>query len=544
MPCWMSLFMSDEQNKESLLVDQKDALGFYFDSLLMPDENDLADKSVSENTALKNRPDLQEQNDSEHFSVQQTDEIQDKLHSNDVVDKLQAAKDFLQASQRRQGKQNTQFDKQVVQSAQVQQTAQNLNIKINHVADSKLVSEKSNTSIESRPTDISSKTITKGPVSPKPRLKESKHNNKLLPSSSKIVFSTKNDDGKVIEQVLIPRSQRLAADKSNGTQSIAKAGSKTDTSELKNERGAEIQSENKSGSPIASANDKASFNSHLSAEQLSTEPENESKNESATENKPLTPVEPAIEIAPLENKKTSAKKITADSQEAPILDLSLFLPKIKTLSDEEISQQIEALTQAAVSQAQLESDLAHVAELEQVSQKLLRTQSESVLDESVRNVDNAPAWAVPDFQALLFTVAGLKLAVPLIELNGIIEWGDEYITELPGHKSWYLGIIQNQGKSVPVIDTLQQVVPQNRWPENYLADRKFKHIILIDNARWGLACETVLEVVTLKTDSVKWRSSRTRRRWLLGTVIEHMCALLDSSEFAAMLKTGDDSLLS
>ena len=540
--------MSDEQNKESLLVDQKDALGFYFDSLLMPDENDLADKSVSENTALKNRPDLQEQNDSEHFSVQQTDEIQDKLHSNDVVDKLQAAKDFLQASQRRQGKQNTQFDKQVVQSAQVQQTAQNLNIKINHVADSKLVSEKSITSIESRPTDISSKTITKGPVSPKPRLKESKHNNKLLPSSSKIVFSTKNDDGKVIEQVLIPRSQRLAADKSNSTQSIAKAGSKTvpktDSSELKNERGAEIQSENKSGSPIASANDKASFNSHLSAEQLSTEPENESKNESATENKPLTPVEPAIEIAPLENKKTSAKKITADSQEAPILDLSLFLPKIKTLSDEEISQQIEALTQAAVSQAQLESDLAHVAELEQVSQKLLRTHSESVLDESVRNVDNAPSWAVPDFQALLFTVAGLKLAVPLIELNGIIEWGDEYITELPGHKSWYLGIIQNQGKSVPVIDTLQQVVPQNRWPENYLNERKFKHIILIDNARWGLACETVLEVVTLKTDSVKWRSSRTRRRWLLGTVIEHMCALLDSAEFAAMLKTGDDSLIS
>ncbi len=536
--------MSDEQNKESLLVDQKDALGFYFDSLLMPDENDLADKSVSENTALKNRPDLQEQNDSEHFSVQQTDEIQDKLHTNDTKDKLQAAKDFLQASQRRQGKQNTQFDKQVVQSAQVQQTAQNLNVKINHVADSKLVSEKSITSIESRPTDISSKTITKGPVSPKPRLKESKHNNKLLPSSSKIVFSTKNDDGKVIEQVLIPRSQRLAADKSNGTQSIAKAVSKTDTSELKNERGAEIQSENKSGSPIASANDKASFNSHLSAEQLSTEPENESKNESATENKPLTPVEPAIEIAPLENKKTSAKKITADSQEAPILDLSLFLPKIKTLSDEEISQQIEALTQAAVSQAQLESDLAHVAELEQVSQKLLRTQSESVLDESVRNVDNAPSWAVPDFQALLFTVAGLKLAVPLIELNGIIEWGDEYITELPGHKSWYLGIIQNQGKSVPVIDTLQQVVPQNRWPENYLNERKFKHIILIDNARWGLACETVLEVVTLKTDSVKWRSSRTKRRWLLGTVIEHMCALLDSSEFAAMLKTGDDSLLS
>ena len=151
---------------------------------------------------------------------------------------------------------------------------------------------------------------------------------------------------------------------------------------------------------------------------------------------------------------------------------------------------------------------------------------------------------MPDFQVLLFAVAGLKLAVPLIELNGIVEWGDEYISELPGHASWYLGLIQNQGKNIPVIDTLQQVVPKNRWPAEHLSKRNFKHIILIDSGRWGLACETVLEVITLKTDAVKWRSSRTKRRWLLGTVIDQMCALLDSSEFAAMLETGEDSLIS
>ncbi len=235
---------------------------------------------------------------------------------------------------------------------------------------------------------------------------------------------------------------------------------------------------------------------------------------------------------PLEKKSVSKSK-TKSTQEAPKLDLSLFLPKIKTLSDVEITQQIESLAQTAVIQAQKE----------QLTQQVIKTQAEAG-DGLIRNMDNAPSWAVPDFQVLLFAVAGLKLAVPLNELNGIVEWGDEYITELPGHKSWYLGIIQNQGKNVPVIDTLQQIVPENRWPAAHVNEKNFKHIILIDNNRWGLACETVLEVVTLKTDSVKWRSSRTKRRWLLGTVIEHMCALLDSYEFAAMLKTGDDSLLS
>jgi len=232
-------------------------------------------------------------------------------------------------------------------------------------------------------------------------------------------------------------------------------------------------------------------------------------------------------------------------EEAPNLDLSLFLPKIKTLSDEEIAQQIETLTQAAVSQAKIETDLAYSADLEKLAQiEQLKSQAEELDDGPIRNIINAPSWAVPNFQVLLFQVSGLKLAVPLCELNGIVEWGDEYISELPGHKPWYLGLVQNQGRSVPVIDTLQQVVPENRWPKDYLAKRNFKHIILIDNGRWGLACETVLEVITLKTDAVKWRSSRTKRRWLLGTVIEHMCALLDSSEFSTMLKTGDDSLVS
>jgi len=87
------------------------------------------------------------------------------------------------------------------------------------------------------------------------------------------------------------------------------------------------------------------------------------------------------------------------------------------------------------------------------------------------------------------------------------------------------------------------VVPKNRWPENYANCHNFKHIILIDDSHWGLACESVIEVINLQADSVKWRSSRTKRRWLLGTVIDQMCALLDTSEFSAMLKTGDDSLL-
>ena len=58
------------------------------------------------------------------------------------------------------------------------------------------------------------------------------------------------------------------------------------------------------------------------------------------------------------------------------------------------------------------------------------------------------------------------------------------------------------------------------------------------NGTWGLACDSVGEVIDLSMEQVKWRSSRSKRRWLAGTVLEHMCAIIDPPAFAEMLKTG------
>jgi len=497
MSYWLSLLMSDEKHNENLLVDQNEALDFYFDSLLLSDENDfsLDDIEKEHNAIEKNatgKPALQD--DIKKHNSQDINS-QNKIDQTASIEQMQSAKAFLQLSRQRQ---QIKTEHIVVNDVQPESDA-----KPELTPDSE-VPQKAELPITKK-----SKVITKGPLSPKPRERESRATelvSKKSESKASIVFSKKNDDGRVIDQVLIPRSQKLAS--------------------LKPMNKSRVSSKSISG--------------NSSKEEIKTSIEVPEKSENSTQETK----ESVSQAAPLEKEYTPEPKVTADIHEAPNLDLSLFLPKIKTLSDTEIAQQIEALTQAAVSQAQLESDLVHVAQLEQVSQQVIKTAQVESDDGPIRNVENAPSWAVPNFQVLLFTVAGLKMAVPLNELNGIVEWGEEYITELPGHKSWYLGIIQNQGKNVPVIDTLQQVVPQNRWPAEYLNEKNFKHIILIDDSRWGLACETVLEVVTLKTDSVKWRSSRTKRRWLLGTVIEHMCALLDSTEFAAMLKTGDDSLIS
>ena len=151
-------------------------------------------------------------------------------------------------------------------------------------------------------------------------------------------------------------------------------------------------------------------------------------------------------------------------------------------------------------------------------------------------------WAAEPFQILLFEVAGLKLAVPLIGLSGVIEWKDS-VTEMPGSADFYMGILQHLNYKIAVIDTAKMVLPANKLSQLANDDprERVKHIVLIDDYRWGLACDKIGEVITLKPEEVRWRTSKTRRAWLAGTVIEHMCALLNSEGFSAMLEKGQST---
>lgn len=150
-----------------------------------------------------------------------------------------------------------------------------------------------------------------------------------------------------------------------------------------------------------------------------------------------------------------------------------------------------------------------------------------------------PGWAEAPFQALLFKVSGLTLAVPLAELSGVQTWRDSTVTPMLGRIEWYLGLMSYRGRQVPVVDTAQLVLPPDRLA-NLLAnsEERLGHVVFIQDGAWGLACDSVEDVISLDHDEVKWRSSRSKRRWLAGTVLEHMCAIIDPAAFAEMLRTG------
>ena len=248
-------------------------------------------------------------------------------------------------------------------------------------------------------------------------------------------------------------------------------------------------------------------------------------------------IKPSIKQSNLPQQKNS---VAVSEHEAPSLDLNLFLPNIPSTEELDIIEKKE--------QIQLNQQLQKELEKTKQTDSILKGQ----LQESLKKLDEygkthtevyAPDWAQPSFQVMIFNVGNLKLALPLNDLNGIVVWDEKFINQMPGSVEWYLGIIQHLGKSVPVIDTLQQVIPPERVKSFMKKRGDFKNIIFIKDDSWGLVCEDIIGIKTLAVEEVKWRSNRTTRRWLYGTVKEYMCALLDTEEFASMLKTGKDSLI-
>lgn len=141
-------------------------------------------------------------------------------------------------------------------------------------------------------------------------------------------------------------------------------------------------------------------------------------------------------------------------------------------------------------------------------------------------------WAESRFECLLFNVGGLKMAVPLVELGSIQKANIDTITRIFGQPDWFIGISSINDVRIKTVDTAKWVMPNHFKGQ---LDDSFKFIIQLDRSSWGLACEEVAEAISLDPSEVKWRSDRSTRPWLAGTVIKHMCAILDVQGFIELL---------
>lgn len=149
--------------------------------------------------------------------------------------------------------------------------------------------------------------------------------------------------------------------------------------------------------------------------------------------------------------------------------------------------------------------------------------------------DGRPDWAAEPFECLLFDVAGLTLAVPLVCLGSIYPLAGQELTPLFGQPEWFLGILTCQAGNLKVLDTARWVMP-DRYRDDF--QQGLQYVISVQGYEWGLAVHQVSRSVRLEPAQVKWRDQRGQRPWLAGTVVEHMCALLDVAALAELIASG------
>jgi len=140
-----------------------------------------------------------------------------------------------------------------------------------------------------------------------------------------------------------------------------------------------------------------------------------------------------------------------------------------------------------------------------------------------------------NFQAMFFKVAGLTIAVPLIELGGIHK--SEKTNSLMGKPDWFAGVMLYRDEQINVVDTALWVMPE-KCDEKLKNSLNYQYIIMLNDSQWGLSAEHLVDTVTLSQDDVKWLDAPSRRPWLAGLVKDRMCALLDVDALIQLLNDG------
>lgn len=241
---------------------------------------------------------------------------------------------------------------------------------------------------------------------------------------------------------------------------------------------------------------------------------------------------------------TAPEVITADAQTEQ-LERLLASATVVAQKAPNLTEPVPVKPNTAVQQAEeaaLEAEFARAAELEAKLQAEQRVQEVAKPLATVNPppvVDNMQPYQAGDFQALFFSVAGLKLAVPLKSLGGIHQWKEP--NTIFGKPKWYLGIMTNREEKLNVVDTALWVMPEKYSPEMAEA-LEYKYLIMLGESQWGLACESLVTTETLSPEDIQWRkSSNPKRPWLAGVVRDKMCAILDVEALTQMLEQGLNS---
>jgi purine-binding chemotaxis protein CheW len=165
-----------------------------------------------------------------------------------------------------------------------------------------------------------------------------------------------------------------------------------------------------------------------------------------------------------ESDKRAASKPFAEP--ANPLSLKVALPKVAA---EIVTPEVEVIEKAQETETaeapQPVAEAPPAVEIQPVAaEPALEIQPEQEPKLASPWLDNGrPVWAQDRFECLLFSVGGLVLAVPLVELGSIHTMTDE-LTPLFGQADWFMGLLPIKDSNIRTVNTAKIVMPERYKP--------------------------------------------------------------------------------
>ena len=143
-------------------------------------------------------------------------------------------------------------------------------------------------------------------------------------------------------------------------------------------------------------------------------------------------------------------------------------------------------------------------------------------------------WKASPFQALLFDVNGLQLALHCQDAKAILPWPEAELAqrnEAQKLDEAVLGIYQQAPYQTTIIDAPYIFLPAEL---RHNADNA-SFIIIIGDGQWALSCHKINAIITLSPEDIKWRKNAGTRPWLSGTSVEKGCSIVNIDELVKLL---------
>jgi len=146
-----------------------------------------------------------------------------------------------------------------------------------------------------------------------------------------------------------------------------------------------------------------------------------------------------------------------------------------------------------------------------------------------RTDDTAGGETVRAMAVQVFSLAGLKLALPSGKVRNIVD-ALNLAASAADSPPWVMGTLGVADINITVVNLCGFILPPERQPLAWQPST----IIVLQDSCWGLGCDGYLAADSLEPGHVLWRTVRTRRSWLAGTVSRFGYALIDVDALIAL----------